>query len=138
MFTPVVGKIEWIVQDLYYQSLFCGIQNHRINQTITFCSFLVLRLSLEFYCSLFYFLHSTRNDNMKLYYAIAILARLLAAFLSRSESQISYMSYLWRDLFGGKQRPKAKSQTTLKDYAIDKCLVAVLLAAASIFATIVS
>jgi hypothetical protein len=76
---------------------------------------------------------------MKLYYAIAILARLLAALLSRSESQISYMLYLWRDLLGGKQQlPKSKKQTTLKDYAIDKCLVMVLLAAVSISAAVVS
>jgi carbon starvation protein CstA len=75
---------------------------------------------------------------MKLYYAIAILARLLTAFLTGDKSQKSYMLYLWEDLFDREQPPEKTNQQAVSDYAIDKCLVMVLLAAASISASVVS
>ena len=75
---------------------------------------------------------------MKLYYTIAILTRLLTAFLAGNESQKSYMLYLWGDLFGREQTPTATCQTKINDYAADKCLAMILLAAASISVSIVS
>lgn len=54
---------------------------------------------------------------MKLYYAIAILARLQAAFLTGNESQKAYMLYLWGDLFVREQPSEKTNQKALGDYA---------------------
>jgi hypothetical protein len=48
---------------------------------------------------------------MKLYYAIAILARLLVASLTGNESQKAYMLYLWGDLFDREQPSEKASRT---------------------------